>query len=191
MAPRARDFGFGAWADCFGPRLFAFAGGRSGFRFKIFDRGDLKYVVLSLVAERPMHGYEVMRALEEESGGCYSASPGSVYPTLQWLEDMGYVAAEEEDGKKVYRITDAGREFLEENGDVVDEIAERISRFTDRFFGDEMRDLTRSFRDLARETFEGAMRGPEDAEGLARMKEVLDRAARQMKQARAGGPDEL
>jgi DNA-binding PadR family transcriptional regulator len=138
-----------------------------------------------------MHGYEVMRALEEESGGCYSASPGSVYPTLQWLEDMGYVAAEEEDGKKVYRITDAGREFLEENGDVVDEIAERISRFTDRFFGDEMRDLTRSFRDLARETFEGAMRGPEDAEGLARMKEVLDRAARQMKQARAGGPDEL
>lgn len=183
---RARDFGFGAWTDCFGPRLFAFAGGRRGFRFRIFDRGDLKYMVLSLLAEKPMHGYEVMRALEEEACGYYSASPGSVYPTLQWLEDMGYVTAEEQEGKKVYSITDEGRAFLEENGDVVDDIADRVSRVTERFFGDDMRDLTRSFKELARATFESAMRWAEDPDALARMKEVLDRAGREMKRAGDG-----
>ena len=189
---RARDFGFGAWAECFGPRLFAVAGGRKGFRFRVFDRGDLKYMILSLLADKPMHGYEVMRALEEESGGCYTASPGSIYPTLQWLEDMGYVVSEEREEKKVYSITEAGRMFLKENGDVVDDITERVSRFTDRFFGDDMRDLTRSFRDLARATFEGAMHWAEDPDGLARMREVLENAAEEMRRARGGGTaDEL
>jgi hypothetical protein len=82
--------------------------------------------------------------------------------------------------------------FLKENGDVVDDITERVSRFTDRFFGDDMRDLTRSFRDLARATFEGAMHWAEDPDGLARMREVLENAAEEMRRARGGGTaDEL
>jgi DNA-binding PadR family transcriptional regulator len=91
-------FGFGDWANQKGRR----------FRWRIFERGDLKFVILRLIFDKPMHGYEVMQALEEESAGCYKASAGSVYPTLQMLEDEGYVQAEEKGGKKVYEITAEG-----------------------------------------------------------------------------------
>jgi DNA-binding PadR family transcriptional regulator len=64
----------------------------------MFDRGDLKFAVLRLIAERPMHGYEVMRALEDESRGTYRPSPGSVYPTLQMLEDEGFLRVNESSG---------------------------------------------------------------------------------------------
>jgi DNA-binding PadR family transcriptional regulator len=74
----------------------------------------VKYVLLELLQERPMHGYEMIKALEEKSGGFYTPSPGSVYPTLQMLEEGGYVTASESEGKKVYTITDAGRALLAE-----------------------------------------------------------------------------
>ena len=87
--------------------------GGPGRRF--FGRGDLKYALLELLQERPMHGYEMMKSLEERSGGFYVASAGSVYPTLQMLEDRGLVSASQVEGKKVYSITDAGRAFLAEH----------------------------------------------------------------------------
>ena len=94
----------------FGPGPF----GPGGEGPRAFGRGDLKYALLELVQERPMHGYEMMKALEEKSGGFYSPSPGSIYPTLQMLEDGGYVTSKETDGKKVYSITDAGKALLAE-----------------------------------------------------------------------------
>lgn len=188
---RSRDFGLSGFAACFGPKGFAFGSGRRGFNFKVFDRGDLKYVILRLLSEKPMHGYEVMRALEEESGGCYSASPGSVYPTLQMLEDQGYVVCEEKEGKKVYSITDDGRAFLRENGDLVEEIVDRVSDFTDRFFRTEMKDLTRSFRHLAQVTFERGVRWSERPENLERMRVILDRAASEIEEIRSGATTEL
>ena len=183
MGRRYHNDFFGCFADLgdlFGGKAFKFNVGR----FKVFDRGDLKYVILELLARKPMHGYEVMRALEEESGGCYKASPGSVYPTLQMLEDQGYLRCEEKEGKKVYSITEEGRAFLEENGDVLDDIVDRVSEITDRFFRSEMRDLTRSFKDLARVTFERATRW-HDPETLTRMQEILDRATQEMRDATA------
>ncbi len=188
MSRRSRGFGFDGFAACFGPMGLAFGSGRRGFGFKVFDRGDLKYMILRLLAKKPMHGYEVMRALEEESGGCYSASPGSVYPTLQMLEDQGYVVCEEKEGKKVYSITDAGRDFLHENGDLVDDILDRISDFTDRFFRAEMRDLTRSFRRLAQVTFERGVRWAETPEELEKVIEILERAARDIEDIKPGAP---
>jgi DNA-binding PadR family transcriptional regulator len=74
----------------------------------------VKFALLELLQERPMHGYEMMKALEEKSGGVYVPSAGSIYPTLQMLEDRGLVTVAESDGKKVYSITDAGRAFLNE-----------------------------------------------------------------------------
>ena len=186
MMGRSHDFDFSGFAACFGPKGFSFGSGGRGFRFRVFDRGDLKYVILRLLSKKPMHGYEVMRALEEESGGCYSASPGSVYPTLQMLEDQGYVVCEEKQGKKVYSITDAGREFLKENGDIVDEIVGRVSEFTDRFFRAEMRDLTRSFRRLAQLTFERGVRWAETPDELAKVKEILDRAIQEIEEIGPG-----
>lgn len=89
-----------------------FGPGGEGGRF--FGRGDMKFALLELLQEHPMHGYEMMKALEEKSGGFYSPSPGSIYPTLQMLEDRGFVTASEVEGKKVYSITDAGRALLAE-----------------------------------------------------------------------------
>src|SRR2546426_10464141 len=82
----------------------------------------MKYVILKLLKDKPRHGYEVMKELEEQLHGCYSPSPGTVYPTLQWLEDEGLVVAKDVEGKKVYEITDVGRRFLDEDRDVGDDI---------------------------------------------------------------------
>ncbi len=79
-----------------------------------FQKGDLKYVILGLLKESPRHGYEIINILKERSHGFYSPSPGAVYPTLQLLEEMGYVTATQSDGKKTYTITDEGRRFLGE-----------------------------------------------------------------------------
>src|SRR5215469_14082030 len=107
----------------FGPPFLWMRRGRGPFGFgpfgpgeahRFFGRGDLKFALLELLQERPMHGYEMMKALEEKSGGFYAPSPGSIYPTLQMLEDRGLVSVQEVEGKKVYSITDAGRTFLSE-----------------------------------------------------------------------------
>lgn len=94
----------------FGPG--GFFGHGEGERF--FGRGDMKYALLALLRERPMYGYEMIKALEERSGGFYTPSPGSIYPTLQMLEERGFVTSEEVEGKKVYKITDTGRALLDE-----------------------------------------------------------------------------
>ena len=89
-----------------------FGPGGEGGRF--FGRGDMKFALLELLQERPMHGYEMMKALTEKSGGFYTPSPGSIYPTLQMLEEGGYVTSTEVEGKRVYSITDTGRALLAE-----------------------------------------------------------------------------
>lgn len=179
---RAGDRGaFGAWANCCGPGFAAF--GWPGSRRRPVRRGELKYVILGLLAEKPMHGYEIMRTLEEDSGGCYSPSPGSVYPTLQMLEDQGYVVAEEQEGKKVYRITDDGRAFLAEHEGQADDVFDRVADLGERFTGSEMRDLTGSFVRLAQASFERAMRKAGDPDAMTRLKEILDRATREMESA--------
>lgn len=159
-------------------------GKKSKARWNVFERGDLKFVILRLLAERPMHGYDVMRALETESCGWYSASAGSVYPTLQMLEDQGYLRTEQSDGKRTYHVTDAGRAYLDENREQVDDIFERIRSFTDRFFGQDMRDMTDAFANLAEETFKAATSWVEDTGFLQQMKDILDQAAGSMQEAR-------
>jgi len=81
----------------------------------MFERGGLKYALLELLQERPKHGYEMMKELEERMGGFYAPSAGAIYPTLQLLEDRGWVSVETVEGKKIYTITDAGRQAVQEN----------------------------------------------------------------------------
>lgn len=76
-------------------------------------RGEVRTAVLTLLAERPMHGYQIIREIEERSGGSWKPSAGSVYPTLQLLADEGFITAEETNGRKVYSLTEAGREDVE------------------------------------------------------------------------------
>jgi len=72
-------------------------------------RGDVRAAVLALLAEKPMHGYQIIHEIEERSGGAWKPSPGSVYPTLQLLADEGLISAEESNGRKTYSLTDEGR----------------------------------------------------------------------------------
>ena len=104
--------------DTFGPP-WAWGGwgrgsGGSWGRGRRAQRGDVRTAVLDVLDEEPRHGYEVIRELEARSGGRWRPSPGSVYPTLQMLEDEGLVTGEERDGKRVYSLTEAGRTTLAE-----------------------------------------------------------------------------
>ena len=91
-----------------------------------FNKGDLKYVILDLVRDKPRHGYDIIRELEERSYGFYKPSPGVVYPTLQMLEEMGYARSTEQGGKRVYSITEEGLKFLEHQGNVADYVRRQI-----------------------------------------------------------------
>ena len=83
-------------------------------------RGDIKYILLALLAQQPRHGYQLMKELETRYGGFYRPSPGSVYPTLQLLEEGGYLTSEQTEGKRVYTITDSGRQLLAERDNPVE-----------------------------------------------------------------------
>ncbi len=164
--------GFGGpWGGGPGPR-----GQRGGFRGRMFEQGDLKYVILQLLSDKPRHGYEIIKALEERLGGTYSPSPGAVYPTLTMLEEMGYARATESDGKRIYEITPEGRAYLEQNKGAVDEIFDRIAGFATSFFGPPMVEVHQAFKNIARATYATATH-LKDPERLKRIREILERAA--------------
>jgi DNA-binding PadR family transcriptional regulator len=106
---------FGHFAGGFGGGFGMGMGGRAFRAGRRLASGDLQLVLLALLAEQPSHGYELIKALEERSDGFYSPSPGMVYPALTWLEEVGYASVAAEGAKKLYSITDAGREYLKEN----------------------------------------------------------------------------
>jgi DNA-binding PadR family transcriptional regulator len=99
---------------------------RSSRRESSFQKGDLKYILLDLIKDKPRHGYEIIRELEEQSHGFYKPSPGVVYPTLQMLEEMGYTSSTEEEGKKIYSISKEGLEFLAKKKDIANGVRSQI-----------------------------------------------------------------
>jgi DNA-binding PadR family transcriptional regulator len=164
----------------FGFAAMGHEGGRKRWRRQWFESGDMKYVILKLLREKPMHGYEVMKALEEHTSGCYRPSPGTVYPTLQWLEDEGLVAGKEVEGKKVYEITDAGRAFLDEHRSVVDEIFDRITETIDRFTADPMPDVSRAVGRVVSQAYRQAWRHANEPDRARKITEILERAAKEI-----------
>ena len=108
--------------------------GGEGFRWgRKLGSAELQLVLLSLLAERPSHGYELIKALAERSGGFYNPSPGMIYPALTYLEEIGYATVVAEGTKKRYEITAEGRAHLEEHGDAARAILEQM-----RFVGEKM-----------------------------------------------------
>ena len=164
-----------SWADCGsrGPE----AGGRGRRRrAQVFESGEVKYVILRLLKEKPRHGYEVIKALEERVGGWYTPSAGTVYPTLQLLEDQGYVRVVEEDGKKVYHITAEGEAFLVEHRDVIDDIFERVEEAVKNVGRGSLGELNQAFGRLAALAYRNAWRwGPDDPR-TGRILEVIRKA---------------
>jgi DNA-binding PadR family transcriptional regulator len=114
-----------------GGRRFHGRGGGGGRSFRIgrmIGDGDLRLIVLALLAEEARHGYDVIKALEARSSGIYSPSPGIVYPTLTFLEEAAYATATSEGNRRVYTITDAGRAYLDDNRERADAILAEIER---------------------------------------------------------------
>ncbi len=159
-------------------------GGMNGFgrRFgmapeRIFGRGDMKYILLELLQERPKHGYEMIKELESRYSGFYSPSPGSVYPTLQMLEDRGYVRSTTEDGKRVYALTEEGRAYLAARGEG------RHGRHwnqPDFIPSPEVRAFGREVLEFGRAVVQAARSSSNDPARLARLRSVIDHARREI-----------
>ncbi len=160
------------------------AGGRQGGRHwrgraaRLFEQGDLKYVVLRLLEDKPRHGYEIIKELESRFGGSYAPSPGTVYPTLTMLEDLGFARIiPDESGKKVYEITDEGRKYLAEHSTTVNDIFERIARFVEGFTDTPMTELNHSFQRLAKATYKTATSQLNDSERIRKIRDIIQHAA--------------
>ena len=124
---RGRESEFGERFRRGGRHFGGWAGGP--FAGRVFDSGELRYVILQLIAEKPRHGYELMKAIEDRLSGAYSPSPGLIYPTLTLLEETGYATVSTSEGnKKLYTITAEGRAKLEENKPAVDEVFARMDK---------------------------------------------------------------
>jgi len=152
----------------------------SSWQDRPFRKGDLKYVILGLVADNPRHGYEVIRILEERSHGFYAPSPGAVYPTLQFLEEAGYVHSSEHDGKKVYTITEEGRHFLEESKDFAEGIKKHMRDMWGPKDRGELREAVAEFRRLGR-LMRHRYRGRKvEPQKMRRVRDVISRACNEI-----------
>jgi len=125
-------FGHGPGGPLGGHRGGPFGGGRGR---RMFDAGALRLVVLGLIAAEPRHGYDIIKALEAKFQGAYSPSPGAIYPMLQMLEEADLVVSEADGNKRLYRITEAGNAYLEENRADLERINERMRHMSGRMGG--------------------------------------------------------
>jgi len=178
--------------DGFGPQGF-----RTGRKL---GSAELQLLILALLGEKPCHGYEVIKALEERSGGYYAPSPGMVYPALTYLEEIGHATVQPDGAKKLYSITDAGRAHLEQNRATADAILEQLARIGARmdsvrraFSGEPADDVDAerpgfSFRGykeawLARRDLKAALHEKKHSspEEYQRIAEILRRAAEEIR----------
>jgi DNA-binding PadR family transcriptional regulator len=145
---------------------------------RFFEKGDLKYVILDLLKDKPSHGYEIIRALEDRFHGFYSPSAGSVYPTLQLLEDMGYVTPSEQDGKKVYTVTGAGKAFLKERGETMDKIKDHMRDWSHGGSHEEIHEIMHEMGHFARSVARKVRKM--DPEKMSRIREIISRAEKEI-----------
>ena len=157
-------------------------GGRGGWfggpGGRVFGHGDLKLVLLSLLGDKPSHGYELIRAIEDKFSGAYAPSPGAVYPTLTLLEEQDLIRSEAVGGaKKLYTITPEGQAFLAENKVSVDAVMARMELAASAFANHSTPDMVRE----AYRTLKHALhmrRGPWTAAEAERVRAVIEKAAR-------------
>jgi len=151
---------------------------RHGMRGRVFDHGDLRYLLLHLIAEKPRHGYELIKAIEEKFGGMYSPSPGVIYPTLTLLEELGHIRpAEGEGARKAYAVTEEGTAFLAANRAAVDQVLERMAAAAAAFGGGPAPEILRAMHNLRLALRIRLGRGPLDAAQVRAVTDILDRAA--------------
>jgi DNA-binding PadR family transcriptional regulator len=152
--------------------------GRRGSLGRFFAHGDLRLVILHLIAEKPRHGYEIIKAIEEQVAGAYSPSPGVIYPTLTLLEELGYVTVTTGDGlKKLHEITAEGRAFLDANHRAVDALLARMAETSRAHGGGTAPQILRATENLKLALRLRLSRGPLSEEQINAVAAALDAAA--------------
>lgn len=144
-------------------------------------RGDVRAAVLALLAETPLHGYQIIQQISERSGGDWRPSPGSVYPALQLLEDEGLIQAEQVDTRRVFHLTESGRAYVQERQTELAALWKTVSGAVD----DGRRDLRDLFQQVGAAIAQVARAGSK--EEIAQARELLTGTRRQLYQILAGG----
>ena len=165
--------GFGPW----GRGHQGFGGGFGGGRERLFEGGDLKLVILNLLAEQPSYGYQLIKRLEERMAGGYTPSAGVIYPTLTMLEEEGLTTGETADGKKVFTVTDAGKAYLQEHAARLAEINARLEHQGGAFERGRSPEIMRAFLNLRSAIQARAVRGRLTPEQVKQIAEAIDKAA--------------
>jgi len=147
-------------------------------RERMFEQGDLKLVVLNLLQQRPRHGYEIIKAIEDLAGGDYSPSPGVIYPTLTLLEELGQAAVTlEQSGKKQYGITGEGTAMLDDQRDTLNRILGRLDSAGSAAGARRAPELQRSMQNLKTALHFRLGRADLNPESLRKIADAIDRAA--------------
>ncbi len=159
-------------------RMHGHGGGEGRRGGRVFDHGDLRWVVLALIAERPRHGYEIIKEIEERVGGAYSPSPGVIYPTLTFLEETGLVSASDTDGgRKLYTILAEGEAQLATHRAAVDALFQKMAWVRERSAGAVSAQVVRALENLRLAVRLKLEQGPLGDEQAQRLAEALDAAA--------------
>jgi DNA-binding PadR family transcriptional regulator len=157
--------------------------GAGRYAARLFQHGDLRFVILQLIAEKPRYGYEIIKAIEEKLGGVYTPSAGVVYPTLTMLEELGYATVSATEGsKKLYTITPEGSAVLEQNRAAVDEIFNRINQAGEAFAGGPAPQILRAMENLRYALRLKMQSGKLTEEQVKALTAVLDAAAQKVEQ---------
>jgi len=153
---------------------------RGGRRGRMFDGGELRLVLLKLIADEPRHGYDLIRAIEQLTGGAYAPSPGVVYPTLTLLDEMGLIAEQASEGaKKRFAATEAGRVHLAERAAEVEALIGRLTAIGEHRSRSDHRPIRRAMNNL-RYAVKARMMDGVEGETLHDMAAILDEAAQKI-----------
>lgn len=155
--------------------------GHGGRSRRMFDGGELRLVLLKLIADEPRHGYDLIRAIEEMTGGAYAPSAGVVYPTLTMLDEMDLIEAQASEGaKKKFAATEAGRAHLEERAAEVEALIERLTSIGAHRNRGEHQPVRRAMGNL-RQVLQDRIAGRDlDAEMLHAISDAIDEAAKKI-----------
>jgi DNA-binding PadR family transcriptional regulator len=140
------------------------------------ERGNVRYLILDAIAQQARHGYEIIQAIEERTGGTYRPSPGVVYPTLQLLEELGHARVEDQDTRKVYAITQEGKKDLAQHADDVSEFYERSGESSWEDHAEDLHDLSKRVGRMFRAVGRAARRGRLTPSAMKKLRAVLDEA---------------
>jgi len=153
-------------------------GGEFGGR--LFDTGDLRLVILSYIAEKPSHGYEIMKGIAEQMGGVYTPSAGVVYPTLNQLEDEGFATVISEGGKKQYTITEAGRAELASQKARIEQLMGRIRQVGETYGSGRAPQIMRALHNCKLALKLKFGQAELTSEQIRKIAEILDTAAKEI-----------